>query len=98
MNAEGKYIVNKRVKHPHSWAKTTVYQILSNPVYLGKLVSQRYTTRSFKDKRIVEHPPEEWVIVENTHEPLVDQATSAVIRTGVTAEKSVLRITSRWSR
>lgn len=39
------------------------------------MVSQRYTTRSFKDKRIVERPPEEWVIVENTHEPLVDQAT-----------------------
>ena len=75
MNTEGKYIANKRVKHPYSWAKTTVYQILSNPVYLGKLVSQRYTTRSFKDKRIVERPPEEWVIVENTHEPLVDQAT-----------------------
>lgn len=98
MNAEGKYIVNKRVEHPYSWAKTTVYQILRNPVYLGKLVSQRYTTRSFKDKRIVECPPEEWVIVENTHKPLVDQATSAVIRNGVTAEKSVLRITSRWSR
>jgi site-specific DNA recombinase len=148
MNTEGKYIANKRVKHPYSWAKTTVYQILSNPVYLGKLVSQRYTTRSFKDNRIVERPPEEWVIVENTHEPLVDQATfdtvqerikikqpatwtntdnmfrglmicggcntrmvfttrkkianrkvtSAAIRTGVTAEKSVLRIASRWSR
>ena len=39
------------------------------------MVSQRYTTRSFKDKRIVECPPEEWVIVENTQEPLVDQAT-----------------------
>lgn len=74
VNTEGKCIANKRVKHPYSWAKTTVYQILSNPVYLGKLVSQRYTTRSFKDKRIVERPPEEWVIVENTHEPLVDQA------------------------
>ena len=75
MNTKGKYVANKRVKHPYSWAKTTVYQILSNPVYLGKLVSQRYTTRSFKDKHIVERPPEEWVIVENTHEPLVDQAT-----------------------
>ena len=74
MNTGGKYIANERVKHPYSWAKTTVYQILSNSVYLGKLVSQRYTTRSFKDKRIVERPPEEWVIVENTHEPLVDQA------------------------
>ena len=75
MNTEGKYIANKRVKHPYSWAKTTIYQILSNPVYLGKLVSQRYTTRFFKDKHIVERQPEEWGIVENTHEPLVDQAT-----------------------
>ena len=52
MNTEGKYIANKRVKHPYSWAKTTVYQM-----------------------RFVERPPKESVIVENTHEPLVDQAT-----------------------
>lgn len=75
MNTEGKYVANERVKHPYSWAKTTVNQILSNPIYLGKLVSQRYTTRSFKDKRIMERPESEWVIVENTHEPLIDQAT-----------------------
>lgn len=75
MDAEGKYIANECVRHPYAWIKTTVYKILSNPVYLGKLVSQRYTTRSYKDKRIVERPPEEWVIVENTHEPLVDQET-----------------------
>lgn len=75
MNTEGKYVANERVKHPYSWAKTTVNQILSNPIYLGKLVSQRYTTRSFKDKRITERPESEWVIVENTHEPLIDQAT-----------------------
>ena len=56
MNTEGKYVANERVKHPYSWAKTTVNQILSNPIYLGKLVSQRYTTRSFKDKRIMERP------------------------------------------
>lgn len=75
MDAEGKYTANERVRHPYAWIKTTVYKILSNPVYLGKLVSQRYTTRSYKDKRIVERPPGEWVIVENTHEPLVDQET-----------------------
>jgi hypothetical protein len=28
-----------------------------------------------KDKRIVQRPEKDWVIVENTHEPLVDQAT-----------------------
>ena len=75
MDTYGKYHANERVKHPYAWAKTTVHQILSNPIYLGKLVSQRYKTKSFKDKRIVPRPEEEWVTVEDTHEPLVDQAT-----------------------
>lgn len=75
MDAYGKYRANERVKHPYAWAKTTVHQILSNPIYLGHLVSQRYQTKSFKDKRIVPRPEEEWITVENTHEALVDQAT-----------------------
>ena len=75
MDAFGKYHANERVKHPYAWAKTTVRQILSNPIYLGKLVSQRYKTKSFKDKRIVPRPEDEWITVENTHEPLVDQET-----------------------
>ena len=75
MDAYGKYAANERVKHPYAWQKTTVYNILSNPIYLGKLVSQRYQTRSFKDKRIIPRPEKDWITVENTHEPLVDQAT-----------------------
>lgn len=54
MNEHGKHVANERVKHPYSWCKTTVHNILNNPIYLGKFVSQRYTTRSFKDKRITE--------------------------------------------
>lgn len=75
MDAFGKYHANERVKHPYAWAKTTVHQILSNPIYLGKLVSQRYKTKSFKDKRIVPRLEDEWITVENTHEPIVDQET-----------------------
>ena len=75
MDEHGKYKTNERVKHPYAWGKTTVRQILSNPIYLGKLVSQRYKTKSFKDKKIVPRPEDEWITVENTHEPLVDQET-----------------------
>ena len=80
MDTYGKYQANERVKHPYAWAKTTVHQILSNPIYLGHLVSQRYQTKSFKDKRIVPRPEDEWITVENTHEPLVDQATFATVQ------------------
>ena len=75
MDAYGKFRANERVKHPYAWGTPTVRQILSNPIYLGHLVSQRYQTKSFKDKRIVPRPEDEWITVENTHEPLVDQST-----------------------
>lgn len=80
MNEYGKYVANERVKHPYAWGKDTVSQILKNPIYLGHTVAQRYTTRSFKDKRIIEKPRDQWVIVENTHEPLIDQATFETVQ------------------
>ena len=75
IDAYGKYLMDPQVKHPYAWTKTSVYNILRNPVYLGHLVSLRYTTRSFKDKRIVERPEDQWVTVKDTHQALVDQAT-----------------------
>ena len=75
MDEYGKYKTDERARHPYAWTKRSVYQILSNPIYTGKLVSQRFTSRSFKDKRIIERPEDEWVIIENTHEALVDQET-----------------------
>lgn len=87
MDEYGKYVENKRVKHPCAWAKTTVAQILKNPVYLGHTVAQRYTTRSFKDKRIIEKPEDQWIIVENTHDPLIDQATFDTVQERVTVKQ-----------
>ena len=60
-------------KYPDFWLKSTVKSILLNPVYTGKTVAMRYTNRSYKDKRKIDRPKEEWITVENTHEPLVSQ-------------------------
>ena len=80
MDEFGKYQMNSLVKHPYAWTKGTVTVILSNPIYLGKLVSLRYQTRSFKDKRIIPRPEEEWITVENTHQALVDQETFDLVQ------------------
>ena len=44
-----------------------------NHVYTGKTVAMRYTNRSFNDRHKIVRPEEEWITVENTHEPLVSQ-------------------------
>lgn len=59
-------------KYPE-WSKTTVLQILHNREYLGHLICGRQTTKSFKNKKMVIVPEEQWVVTPNTHEPLVEQ-------------------------
>lgn len=75
METYGKYATPIRAKYPTKWEKNTIRDILQNPIYLGKLIWQKTQKKSFKDKRIVHKPEEEWIIVEGTHEALVDQTT-----------------------
>lgn len=57
------------------WSETTVKRILSNETYLGKLVQGTCQKASYKDKKIVAVPREEWYIVEGCHEPIIDEHT-----------------------
>lgn len=58
-------------KYPYYWLKATVKTILLNPVYTGRTVALRYTNKSYKNKKRIERPEDEWVVTENTHEALV---------------------------
>lgn len=69
---------NKKVKYPYSWFQTTVRDVLSNEVYIGNMVSLKFTSKSFKDKKLIARPESEHIRVENTHEPLVDKELSLI--------------------
>lgn len=60
-------------KYPYYWLKATVKTILLNPVYTGRTVALRYTNKSYKNKKRIERPEDEWVVTENTHEALVSR-------------------------
>ena len=57
------------------WCPSTVRAIIKNEVYLGHMLSQKRATKSFKSKKMIIKPKDEWIKVENTHEALVDQET-----------------------
>ena len=57
----------------HYWSHVAVRNILGNPIYIGHLAQQRYTTVSFKNHKSVRRSKDEWVIAENTHEPIISQ-------------------------
>ena len=67
-------------KFPTDWVAKNVKMILENQVYLGHMVSHKTQTKSFKNKKPVAVPKEEWIIVRNTHEAIIDEETFARVQ------------------
>ena len=57
----------------HRWSGKTISHILDRPEYIGHTVKFRTHKKSYKNKKTVRNPQEEWLIFENTHEPIVTQ-------------------------
>ena len=54
------------------WGPTTVTAILKNRIYVGDLIQGKRGTPNFKVKVMRERKPEEWSVVENNHEAIID--------------------------
>ncbi len=57
----------------YTWTPSTIRKILNNEVYIGNTVQGKRRTKSYKVHKIEGVPKEEWVKVENTHEPIIDK-------------------------
>lgn len=55
------------------WSFCSVNNILKNPIYLGHIVQQRWTSVSYKNHKRYIKDESEWVVVHNTHEPIISQ-------------------------
>ena len=53
------------------WNGSTIRTILTNPHYIGDLVQGRETSLNVTTKKRKQINPEDWIIVPNTHEPLI---------------------------
>ena len=57
----------------HLWCTERITAICKNPTYLGHLAQMRTTTVSYKNHKTVKKDQSEWVIVYNTHDPIISQ-------------------------
>ncbi len=53
------------------WQQSTVRFILTNEVYTGTIVQGKRKKVSFKSKKFIELPEEDWIKVENMHEAII---------------------------
>ena len=62
------------------WSPVSVRRILENEVYTGTLVQGRHSTPNHKIKKIVDKPREEWVRIEDSHEPVISKREFAIVQ------------------
>lgn len=55
------------------WSTTTIKKILNNPIYIGTLIQGREKKVSYKSKKVMISPKEEWIIKPNNHEAIISE-------------------------
>ena len=57
------------------WSSERISEMLQNETYIGNMVQGRMVKISYKSKKCLRQSPENWVVVEGTHEPIIDPET-----------------------
>jgi len=62
------------------WGSSSVKRILTDEVYLGHLLQGKTEKINYKVKKSIGKPREEWVRVENTHEPVISESDFEIVQ------------------
>lgn len=69
------------------WSSERISEMLQNETYIGNMVQGRQVKISYKSKKCLKQDRENWIVVEGTHEPLVDAETFRKVRMLVESRK-----------
>lgn len=74
-DSKGWKISREPQENPCRWCNTTVANILNNMEYTGCAINFKSSTVSYKVHDRIRKPQEEWQIIPNTQEPIIDDET-----------------------
>jgi DNA invertase Pin-like site-specific DNA recombinase len=80
------------IKRNIKWSSTTVNRILHNEIYLGDMIQHKEEKLNYKSKKTIQVPKEEWIIVPNTHEPIIDKENFEQVQRILVEKRKVLKI------
>ncbi len=63
------------------WVDTTIKAILTNRIYTGDAVQGKTKKINYKLKKTVKNNPDDYIIVENTHEAIIDRDSFNYVQT-----------------
>ena len=72
----------------NNWSDRTIKDILINQTYIGNLRQGIRRKVGYKSKKEVRVPKEEWIIVSNTHEAIIDKETFDIVQSNLKKNKN----------
>lgn len=84
-------------KVSNQWTPSIVGKILDNRVYSGDLVQSKYKNISYKVHKQIKNKEEEWIVVENTHEPIIDRDTYDKVQKAILERDTKMNIDGKIS-
>lgn len=69
------YVNASNIADNSLWSDSTISRILQNEMYAGTLIQGTKRMVSYKIHKLVDVPKDEWIIVKNNHEPIIDMET-----------------------
>ena len=64
---------NSKYTQKGIWSTTTIKRILNNETYIGWLMQGREKKISYKSKKIITTPREDWIIVKDHHKSIISE-------------------------
>ena len=82
--------IQVKIKGPYhgKWSPERISWILQNEVYIGNMVQRRSEKVSYKVQKCRKVPKEDWIIVCNTHEAIIEKAVYEKVGELVKCRKS----------
>ena len=68
------------MSRPYTWTAATISDMVKKPEYMGHTVNFRTHKDSYKDRHSRKVNPEDWILFENTQEPIVDEDTWHIVQ------------------
>lgn len=65
---------------PYRWNMNTVWKILHQQEYCGDVINFKTYSKSFKNKKRLENPEENWKVFHDVHEPIIDRETFELVQ------------------
>ena len=79
--SKGRKASNIKRGLPYAWDASTVADIMDRwREYLGHTVNFKTRKKSYKSKKVIHNPESEWMIFENTHDPIWTEAIADAAR------------------